>query len=149
MGYCSHEVCIFKQVSVYKSSICYLWLGFSKFKQSFSFVTRIFHFISGMFFVSLPSEAPTWRFTSIVILIIVLLNMFPVSSSSTSDFNIIQDFFCWHSNHLIALVKLTHPTRFYNFSLSQRLQHHQPKKPVLYRGIWFSIIVSNGVIPTA
>ena len=49
MRYSLHKWCIFIQSFMYKSSICYLWLGFSKFRQSSNFVTPSFHFITGIF----------------------------------------------------------------------------------------------------
>ena len=99
--------------SAYKSSISCLWLEFSKFRQSFNFAIPIFHLSLPYFSrkVSLPSEAPRWRFHSVIILIPVPLNTFLVRSSSASDFDIMQDFFRWHSYHLFVFIKLTHPTR--------------------------------------
>ena len=80
--------------SVYKS-IYYLWLEFGK-CRSLSILSRQFFTLSLAYFsrkVSLPSEETRRRFPSVVVLIPVPVNAFLVSSSSASDFNIIQKIF--------------------------------------------------------
>ena len=123
MGNCSHEVCLFMQFCVYKSSICCLWL--SKFRQFFNFVTPVFHFVTGIF---LTKSVTAKRSTQVTF-------FFRSNSNSASDFNVIQDFSPLTQSHSFCPCEINSAHQILRFSLLLCMQHHHPEKSVLYRGI--------------
>lgn len=147
MEYYSREIPQFSvSVLVYKSRIYCQWLGFSKFRKSFKFVTPMFHFIIEIFFKESDTSK---RSTKMAFCFRSSFNFLPHKTRSwlvpivllTSLLSKILSL--WHSNHQMKFKRLGKETRFQDIFTSV---YSQSVSNILLENIYNAFPVTSELI---